>query len=113
MPTLAHLCPRRLRRRFVPYVMDIAEFDWVRVLRAVPLARLHRQHLRGQAAPAVGDLAWVSYAYRVQVPNEPLFIVECRGSDGSLRWLADLRASEIERVMQPGSSTASHARWAS
>ena len=93
--------------------MDIAEFDWVRVLRAVPPARLHRPHSRGQAAPTVGDLAWVSFAYRVQLPNEPLFIVECRGIDGSLLWLADLRASEIERVMQPGAPPPSHPRWAS
>lgn len=91
--------------------MDIAEFDWVRVVRAVPPARLHLQRSRRFTAPAVGDLAWVSFAYRVQAPNEPLFIVECRRVDGSLRWLADLRASELERVLQSDQPAPDTARW--
>ena len=91
--------------------MDIVEFDWVRVVRAVPDARLHLQRSRRAVTPEVGDLAWVSFAYRVKAPNEPMFIVECIAADGTVLWLADLRASEIERVAWPAGRAPREHRW--
>lgn len=94
-----------------PLLMDIVEFDWVRIVRAVPAARLHLQRSRRAVTPEVGDLAWVSFAYRVEAPYEPMFIVECIAADGTLLWLADLRASEIEPVAWSARAARLDRRW--
>ncbi|WP_242166498.1 hypothetical protein [Lysobacter sp. M15] len=76
--------------------MKISEYDVVRVIAEIPADRIDLSASQGR--PQIGDLGAVVLVHTVKPNQEPAFIVECVGSDGHTIWLADILASELERV---------------
>lgn len=76
--------------------MSISESDHVRITRAIPASRVHRCRARAYAQPEAGELAVVVFEYPVTGINPPLLMVECTGTNGARRWLADVYAFELE-----------------
>jgi hypothetical protein len=77
--------------------MDISKYDVVRVIAEIPLERVDRNTSRGQR-PQIGDIGAVVSVRAIKPSQEPSFIVECVGSNDLTVWLAEIFASELDRV---------------
>lgn len=77
--------------------MNTSEYDLVRVIADIPADRVDAHFGLGRA-PRIGDLGSVVMAYPASPHHEPAFSVECVCPDGHTLWLAELFASELERV---------------
>ena len=76
--------------------MSISEHAAVRVTSEIPVERIDPGAGLGRV-PRVGDLGAVVLVHAMS-RGEPAFTVECVDPDGPTVWVADVFASEIERV---------------
>lgn len=77
--------------------MTIAEHEVVRITAEIPADRVARDASAGRV-PRIGDVGAIVLAHGVGTHREPCFVVECVDPNGLTLWLADVFASELERV---------------
>jgi len=77
--------------------LNISEYDVVRVIATIPPDRVDRS-VSDDRVPQIGDIGAVVFVLATASSRGPAYIVECIGSDGHTLWLADMFASELERV---------------
>lgn len=77
--------------------MKITEHHVVRIVAPVPIERVDGSFGDGRQ-PTIGDIGVVVHVYPILPAHEAMFIVECVGDDGSARWLADVKVSELVPV---------------